>query len=224
MHRHQEMVNVFLDTFGQTHNKAPTIACDKDAVLRVNLIVEETKELIDSLLLAYSSVPKSAFATAAFLSDSLVGIADACGDLKYVIYGAASTYGLELCEDESLRVEKVIAFGFGTPNPWKATDVPTYKIISIVSKAMEANRWFIEATIKKDLAAVKDSLNSLVDLTYAVEHCCGINMEPIFDEIQRSNMSKVWSDGTVHRRPEDGKIMKPPTYSPADIRGILEKQ
>ena len=28
----------------------------------------------------------------------------------------------------------------------------------------------------------------------------------------------------LHKRPEDGKVIKPPTYSPADIKGILEQQ
>ena len=48
----------------------------------------------------------------------------------------------------------------------------------------------------------------------------GIDMEPIHEEIQRSNMSK-FIDG--HLR-EDGKWVKGPSYSPADIKPIIEAQ
>lgn len=38
----------------------------------------------------------------------------------------------------------------------------------------------------------------------------------VFAEVMRSNMSKVGPDGVVVRRP-DGKVLKPATYSPADL-------
>jgi predicted HAD superfamily Cof-like phosphohydrolase len=44
-------------------------------------------------------------------------------------------------------------------------------------------------------------------------------MEPVFQEVHRSNMSKV---GGYKR--EDGKWVKPPTYSPASLDKILEGQ
>ena len=44
-------------------------------------------------------------------------------------------------------------------------------------------------------------------------------MEPVFKEVHRSNMSKV---GGYKR--EDGKWVKPPTYSPASLNNILESQ
>lgn len=51
----------------------------------------------------------------------------------------------------------------------------------------------------------------------------------LFDEVQRSNMSKVQvietSDGIeyVVKRREDGKIQKPETFSKPDLIGILSK-
>ena len=43
-----------------------------------------------------------------------------------------------------------------------------------------------------------------------------------FREVYRSNMSKVGNDGKPLYR-EDGKILKGPNYSPADITSIVEK-
>jgi predicted HAD superfamily Cof-like phosphohydrolase len=44
-------------------------------------------------------------------------------------------------------------------------------------------------------------------------------MEPVFKEVHRSNMSKV---GGYKR--EDGKWVKPSTYSPASLDHLLEAQ
>lgn len=67
-------------------------------------------------------------------------------------------------------------------------------------------------------------------------------MEPVFREVHRSNMSKAWKDldevaahavpdecellanpdGTyIVRRKSDGKVIKSPTYSPADVKGVI---
>ena len=63
----------------------------------------------------------------------------------------------------------------------------------------------------------------MADLLYVVYGTAvsyGIDMDPVFREVHRSNMSKV---GGYKR--EDGKWVKPPTYSPAVIEPIwLRKQ
>jgi len=48
---------------------------------------------------------------------------------------------------------------------------------------------------------------------------CGIDMEPVDDEVQRSNMSKF-----PHRLREDGKVLKNENYSPASLEPILASQ
>ena len=86
----------------------------------------------------------------------------------------------------------------------------------------EANE-FDDSTARGDLVGMADAL---ADLTYVVLQAalvCGIDLDPVFREVHRSNMTKVWEDGTVHRR-EDGKILKPPTYSPADVARVLGEQ
>jgi predicted HAD superfamily Cof-like phosphohydrolase len=45
-------------------------------------------------------------------------------------------------------------------------------------------------------------------------------MEAIFEEIQRSNMSKLDTDGKPIYR-EDGKVMKGPNYFKPDLEKII---
>jgi len=56
-------------------------------------------------------------------------------------------------------------------------------------------------------------------VVYGTAVSYGIDMKPVFQEVHRSNLSKV---GGYKRA--DGKWMKPPTYSPAKLEQILEAQ
>ena len=84
----------------------------------------------------------------------------------------------------------------------------------------EANEYAL-ASNSQNLVELADSIGDLLYVVYGAASANGINVQPIFDEVHRSNMTKVWEDGTVHRR-EDGNVIKPPTYSPADIAGVLK--
>src|SRR4029453_6442141 len=59
----------------------------------------------------------------------------------------------------------------------------------------------------------------LLYVVYGTAVSYGIDMAPVFREVHRSNMSKV---GGYKR--EDGKWVKPATYSPAAIQPILAEQ
>jgi predicted HAD superfamily Cof-like phosphohydrolase len=76
-----------------------------------------------------------------------------------------------------------------------------------------------EAMGKRDLAAIAKELADLLYVVYGTAVSYGIDMGPVFREVHRSNMSKV---GGYKR--EDGKWVKPPTYSPAAIEPILIQQ
>jgi predicted HAD superfamily Cof-like phosphohydrolase len=76
-----------------------------------------------------------------------------------------------------------------------------------------------DAFKKKDVVEVADALG---DLLYVVLGCavtCGIDLEPIFHEIHRSNMTKVGG----HKNAA-GKLIKPETYEPPKLLPILERQ
>ncbi len=75
-----------------------------------------------------------------------------------------------------------------------------------------------------DLEAVADAIGDLLYVVYGTAVACGIDIGPIFDEIQRSNMSKEWKEGPRIQRSPSGKVLKPPTYSLAAIAPILAAQ
>lgn len=213
MHEYQELVLEFHKKFGLTYFEDPIIChgpkADKDAALRVNLIMEETRELFEA---AIKTADKP------YITDCLVGVADACADLLYVIYGAGLTFGIALNDKDEKRPSFLLGFSHMLVEP-------SSKCIGhLIHFGMEANRKFAEAVINKDLLAIEKSLSNLLDYTYAVSDASGIKIDFVFREVQRSNMSKLWPGNEVKRRESDGKILKPPTYSPADIKGILSMQ
>lgn len=73
-----------------------------------------------------------------------------------------------------------------------------------------------------DFVGVADAIGDQIYVLIGYALAYGIPIVPIFAEIHRSNMTKIWPDGTIKRR-EDGKVLKPPTYSPADIKGVLKR-
>jgi predicted HAD superfamily Cof-like phosphohydrolase len=80
---------------------------------------------------------------------------------------------------------------------------------------------FAEASRVCDVTGAADALADLLYVVYGAALEWGIPLDDVFVEVHRSNMSKVWPDGTVHYR-EDGKVLKPPTYSPADVAKVLK--
>ena len=76
-----------------------------------------------------------------------------------------------------------------------------------------------EAMHEKDLPSIAKELADLLYVVYGTAVSLGIDMEPVFQEVHRSNMSKVGG----HKR-EDGKWVKPPTYSPAQLDSLLAAQ
>lgn len=76
-----------------------------------------------------------------------------------------------------------------------------------------------EAMKAENLPAIAKELADLLYVVYGTAVSYGIDMAPVFREVQRSNMSKI---GGYKR--DDGKWVKPPTYSPARIEPILESQ
>jgi len=76
-----------------------------------------------------------------------------------------------------------------------------------------------EAMTGENLSAVAKELADLLYVVYGTAVSYGIDMEPVFREVHRSNLSKV---GGYKRA--DGKWVKPPTYSPAGLEPILEAQ
>lgn len=85
----------------------------------------------------------------------------------------------------------------------------------IVEEAAE----FVAAASQGNMVEMCDALADLLYVTYGAAVILGVNMKPISDEVQRSNMTK--DGGGVD---SGGKIMKGPKFSPPDILGELKKQ
>ena len=76
-----------------------------------------------------------------------------------------------------------------------------------------------EAMDSADLPSIAKEMADLLYVVYGTAVSYGIDMDPVFREVHRSNMSKVGG----HKR-EDGKWVKPASYSPARIEPILAEQ
>lgn len=76
-----------------------------------------------------------------------------------------------------------------------------------------------EAIAEKDLAKIADAIADTLYVVYGTAISFGIDMEPISEEVQRSNMTKVGG-----HKDEYGKWIKPDTYSPANLVPILVNQ
>lgn len=76
-----------------------------------------------------------------------------------------------------------------------------------------------ESMVEGNLPALAKEMADLLYVVYGTAVSYGIDMEPVFREVHRSNLSKV---GGYKR--EDGKWVKPPTYSPAKIEPLLAMQ
>ena len=104
-----------------------------------------------------------------------------------------------------------------------------------------------------DLTLIADGCSDLKVVTIGTEVACGIDGKEIFEEVHRSNMSKMWtlpeyksanrlvdfsvtnvssmnedeminSDRCFLVKNKDGKVIKSPSYSPANIKSIIERQ
>jgi len=73
----------------------------------------------------------------------------------------------------------------------------------------------------EDLVGIADALADLLYVTYGAAVTYGIDLEPVFDEIHRSNMSK--GDPEVRVRC-DGKVLKGAHYSPPRVLEVLAAQ
>lgn len=86
----------------------------------------------------------------------------------------------------------------------------------------EENEEYLEAANSNDLVEVGDALGDMLYILCGtiIEHGFQHKIEEIFEEIQKSNMSKLGEDGEPIYR-EDGKVLKGPNYFQPKIQEIL---
>ena len=80
---------------------------------------------------------------------------------------------------------------------------------------------FAQAIKDKNLVEVADSLTDILYVTYGAGIAFGIDLDKCFDEVQRSNMSKLGEDGKPIYN-DKGKVMKGPNYFQPDLSKFIK--
>ena len=133
-------------------------------------------------------------------------------------------------EDTKITLEKAIEFvvefhdSFGIPINHEPKAVVEDKWLTLRHKLMaEENDEYLEAAKKGDLVEIADALGDMLYIlcgtiiTHGMQH----KIQEVYEEIQRSNMSKLDKNGNPIYR-EDGKVMKSDLYFKPNIKGIIE--
>ena len=115
------------------------------------------------------------------------------------------------------------AFGIDSADS-PIVSIPQQTVLLRHNLMKEENDEYLEAAQNNDLVEVADALGDMLYilcgtiLTHGMQH----KITEVFNEIQRSNMSKLGADGNPMYR-EDGKVLKGPNYFKPNIASILDK-
>lgn len=113
-------------------------------------------------------------------------------------------------------------YGLGVSNEIKA-NLGSLKNELRFNLMKEENEEYLEAVQDNNIIEIADALGDMLYILCGtiLEHGLQHKIEEIFDEIQRSNMSKLGEDGKPIYR-EDGKVMKGPNYFKPNFEEILK--
>ncbi len=110
-------------------------------------------------------------------------------------------------------------------NESPTVDIDDKSILLRYKLMREENEEYLEAAQNGDLVEVADALGDMLYilcgtiLTHGMQH----KIAEVFEEIQRSNMSKLDKEGLPIYR-EDGKVMKSDLYFKPNIKKILDNE
>ena len=110
------------------------------------------------------------------------------------------TFGQEVKSKSSLSSEKINSLR-----------------VSLIEEELEELKHAIK---EKNLLEVADALTDLLYVTYGAGHAFGINLDKCFEEVQKSNMSKLGLDGKPIYS-DKGKVLKGPKYFKPDLSNFL---
>ena len=99
-----------------------------------------------------------------------------------------------------------------------ATDKINELRVNLIVEELEE----LKAAIKnKDLKETVDALTDILYVTYGAGHAFGVDLDKCFDEVQKSNMSKLDKDGKpIYNELE--KVMKGPNYFKPNLSKIFK--
>ena len=100
-------------------------------------------------------------------------------------------------------------------------EFPENKIVQLRIDLIEEELNELKEAIKnKDIVEVADALTDILYVTYGAGHSFGVDLDKCFDEVQRSNMSKLGEDGNPIYN-DSGKVMKGPNYFAPNLKKIV---
>lgn len=79
----------------------------------------------------------------------------------------------------------------------------------------------LAADFQPNLVEIADGCADISVVTIGTLSACGIADRPLLEEVDRSNLAKFQPGYTIR---EDGKLIKPPGWTPPDIARVLEDQ
>ena len=112
----------------------------------------------------------------------------------------------------------------------------------------DAIQFSAPANAEVDLVGVADALADIDYVNQGAAVAYGLDLEPFCDEVHSSNMTKLWSRSELPEAEKlghvvtkvaedlhegdkvylvkriDGKVVKSPSYKPADLNSVLQKQ
>ena len=139
------------------------------------------------------------------------------------VFGTPKSYALsvDLVEEELSEFIEELANNGVNENLIKEYSDVIYVVIGLLSnleavEMKDSTHYWIQSAWEEN-AKVANRVASVAWEFFTTE-----DVLKAFTEVHRSNMSKINADGTIHRR-EDGKVLKPDTYSKADVSEIFNK-
>ncbi len=98
---------------------------------------------------------------------------------------------------------------------------PSKKIVDLRYDLIEEELLELKEAMKdNDITEIADALTDILYVTYGAGHAYGIDLDKCFDEVQKSNMSKLDKDGKPIYN-QDGKVMKGSNYFKPNLKKFL---
>tara|TARA_Y200000002_G_scaffold378034_1_gene384666 strand:+ start:1009 stop:1377 length:369 start_codon:yes stop_codon:yes gene_type:complete len=110
------------------------------------------------------------------------------------------TFGQEVKNEPSFPNDKIVKLRYGL----------IQEELSELKLAMQ----------QRNIAEIADALTDILYVTYGAGHAYGINLDKCFEEVQKSNMSKLGDNGKPIYN-ENGKVMKGPNYFKPNLKKFL---
>ena len=99
-----------------------------------------------------------------------------------------------------------------------ATDKINELRVNLIAEELEE----LKVAVKnKDLKETVDALTDILYVTYGAGHAFGVDLDKCFEEVQKSNMSKLDEYGKPIYN-DSGKVMKGPNYFKPNLSKFLK--